>query len=271
MVRTSIIANHRRFWFPWFKSDRDKQTVYIVIFASCVMTTRQLRSGSRDECNDDLKTFMLQMEARLASKIDDVIHRLSTLEARYDDIRVEQSRLDIQQKSLITVIEKQQIALENFEIRSRKSNLILSGVPESDIVDLTSTLKSDFDKVDAICRMISQDFHCDDISECFRIGKKSNNKSRPLKIKFNNIKMRNDLLYNQKTMRENLPSSWRGSKIFANPDLPLLTRTENLRLRTRLKEEKEHALPTDNLYIRRGKLFKNSIVIDAVDIISQLF
>ena len=179
------------------------------------------------------------------------MNRLSSLESRFNDIELEQTRQDFQLKSLQDVIANQQMIVEKLDTQSRQSNLIVTGVPEGElhIVDSGEVLESVIQKLNSICRFVSDSFSNDDIASCFRIGRRQEGKVQPIKVKFTSNKMRNDLLYNQRRIRESVKLSW-GNRIYVNRDLPPLTRSEDHRLRMRLKEEKKSAHLTDKIYIK---------------------
>lgn len=239
---------------------------------------RTLRSGSRDggattahdQCDCDVKQLFIQLESRLSTKLDNIVSRISSLEFQLNSVLSEQARQNTQINKLKEIILKQQLIFEKRETSDRLSNLILTGIPEDTIQTSSVTLATDNDKIESLCETVIDDFdYQSSILSCTRVGYKKPNKTRPLKVTFGRMQARNSLLYDQKSFREN-SSSWH-CKVYVNKDLPYLTRMEEKRLRNRLKDEKGNLLPSETLSLKRGKLSKNSTVIDQFDIGNQLF
>lgn len=234
---------------------------------------RQLRSGSKGT-NDfyaEIKQLLSSLESRIMQKLDDISSRLSNVEQNHDRIVNEQLRLGVEVQSLKETVHKQQLLIENLDIKSRQCNLIFSGIPEGNVTSNGKTLSDDIEKISEICDSLEINVHSPDITvfnSCYRLGPKKLGSNRALKVSFSDLKHRNKVLYNQKSLRED-NSAWY-SKVFANKDLPFLTRSEEKRLKERLQLERRAASPQDKIFLKNGKLYRNGDVIDYSNIFNQL-
>ena len=201
--------------------------------------------------------------------MDDIFNRLSNLEKAYDAVLAEQSRISLEVNEIKEILSKQQATIEKLEIQNRKLNLIITGIPETSIECGGQVVMDEKEKLTNLGQPLGISINNEDISYCARIGRKRNNAPRPLKVTFSDIIIRNTILYNQKLLRAN-SSSWHGN-VFANKDLPYLTRLEDKRLRERMKNERFNAAPKDVIFLKNGNLYKNGISIDSSNVTNQLF
>lgn len=241
------------------------------------MSQRKTRTGSLNSETtitlDDVKELISLSEERVISKLDSILTGIVALETRFDAIQTEQIRLGLEITSIKDVVIKQQIQIEKLEAERRQLNLVFSNVPETDIkVDDDKCLSDDIKKVEHLCDLISDDFLTQrDINTCYRIGPPKNGQKRLLLVKFNNLKSRNEMLFSQRAIRDDEHCRAAFGPVFINKDSTPLIRKEEKRLREKMKTLRSSSDPSDKIYIKSGKLYKNSCPIDQISIADQIF
>ena len=104
-----------------------------------------------------------------------------------------------------------------------------------------------------------------------RLGKRTSDKSRPLKIELKHKHLKFDFLNVRKSINSSKEIQKHFSKkIFINTDSSFLMRKEEFRLRERLREMKRND-PNMSSYIRAGVLYQDDRKVDEVDVCSHLF
>lgn len=93
-----------------------------------------------------------------------------------------------------------------------------------------------------------------DIVDVVRLGAKTPNKLRPLRVQFNNIGQRRSVLANAKRLRDVSHNTFK--KVYVNPDLSQKQRQAQWELRQELARRKEQG-ETD-IIIRKGHIVKKS-------------
>lgn len=234
---------------------------------------RSTRSGSQSLpfTLEDVSQLILRSEERVLSKLDDIVTRISALENRFEVIHTEQIRQRVELDSMKDIIVRQQLQLEKNDRDQRLLNLVFSGIPEYTIEMEDGDFSDDLSKVEYLCNEITEMFDPNDIVSCARLGKSRDGQNRLLHVKFSNLKSRNDIFHNQKKIRENLTCKRKFGVVYINNDMSVLMRKEDKRLRETMKTLKSTAQSTDKIFIRGGKLYKNSMIVDKIDIASQLF
>ena len=218
---------------------------------------------------NEIRDLMRQMETNICNKIDQVIARVSAIETKLEQVQAHQIQVDLDIKSIKDVIGVQQMFIERLEQSRRKNNLIFSGVPESPlIVDQDEVLDDDREKIAHICQLVDPDIDESDIT-VERLGSKTYGKPRIIKATFTNQKHRNEILRNQKIIRNS--SVDRLKYIYINKDSSFIMRKEEKRLRDHMKEAKSMNPSNDKIYIKSGKLMRNNCVIDQIHFANQLF
>ena len=91
-----------------------------------------------------------------------------------------------------------------------------------------------------------------DVIDVVRLGAKSSNKLRPLRVQFNNLGHRRSVLANTKKLHDSSSDVFKG--IYINPDLSVKDRKEQRKLRAELNRQKKNR-ETD-IFIRRGRIVK---------------
>ena len=132
-------------------------------------------------------------------------------------------------------------------------------------------LIDDRDKIRFLCRHANVDIAKGDIVSVRRIGKKTSDKNRLLKIELKNTDQKFKFLNKRKDIIRNQDiQNCFQNKIFVNPDNSYLMQCEEHRLRQKLKEIKEEE-PGVTCYIRSGLLYRSGSIIDKVNVCNQLF
>lgn len=230
------------------------------------MNTRN-RSGSLQF--DDVKLMFANLEESLSSQISNVFKKIEGIERSIEAINVNQIRLDTEISSIKQVIIKQQQYIERLETEKRMNNVIVQGIPEPGIKIDDVSLTTDTEKVDYLTNIVSENGLA--VDSVFRLGRKGNERSRPLVVRFSCKADRNRFLFHQKSLRENVECKLHFGTIFVNRDSTYLMRKEEKRLRDKIKAMRPTIQDDDRLYIRNDKLFLNNDVIDSIDISNQLF
>lgn len=239
------------------------------------MTDRVTRSGSLNSTTafslEDVRLLISQSEDRILAKLDTVATSLATLTRRLDNIQAEQYRLSLDMTSVKDLVVKQQEQIERMEAEKREKNLVFSNVPEEDIMVNDLILESDIDKLEYLCGVIDKEIDRNDFFSCSRIGRPKAGHKRLLLIKFEDVKHRNRVLFSQKALRDDKLCTSKFGQIYVNKDSTFLIRKEEKRLRERLKEVRADCCPGDKVFIRSGKLYLNSKVVDEIKISNQIF
>jgi len=117
--------------------------------------------------------------------------------------------------------------------KTRAMNLILFNVPESS--DESSTVRKEHDNkmLNELCRVI--EVRDPEVKTNFRLGNKSNDKVRPLKIVFNNKKQRKDILDNAAKLKD-IPTTHHLSRCIIAKDLTVQQRLQNKKRRSDRKK-----------------------------------
>ena len=233
------------------------------------------RSGSQDRVMsvEDVKALLGESEARVMAKLDSIITCISSLESRLDKIQTQQANLSLEVTHINDVIVKQQEQLERLEFENRKSNLIYSGIPEANVEIDDDVLQKDTEKIEYLCNNFVDSDHDISIIACTRLGKPRNGgggTARLLHVKFSSETMIKDVLSSQRKARESEGCKKAFGRVYINRDCSSLVRKEEKRLRDKVKHLRMSAGPNDRVYLRSGKLFFNTEVIDQVSVANQL-
>ena len=237
------------------------------------------RKGSTKDANvlsaSDVANLLRESEERMKKIFKEemslIADKLTKIENSLSSVQTECARLDDEILKIKKVIKGQQIQIESGERKLRRNNIIVQNIPESNLSSSTEQLKDDFDKISYLCRCTDIDIHKDDFVSLRRLGRKSTDKARPLKIEFKNTDLKFRFLNKRKNIIQNREiKRYFHNTIYVNPDNSYLVQCEEFRLRQRLKELKEED-PSAFPYIRSGNLYSHDTVIDRIDVCNQLF
>ena len=214
-----------------------------------IMTQLQSQQAGLQADISDLKNGLLRHEG----ECKDV---QQSLNKKMDELKNEftQSGNVMRSSKVLEELEKVEKSvesrLEDIEERERrKSNLIIYGLPESDEVNPLQRKDDDTQKARSA---ISQSFGEESLSilATYRLGRKSEGKTRPLKVVLKSADVRDEILrrYRAAVSAESLPDS----SIQLSRDRTQREREEYRRLRNELKLREDKG--EENLMIRRGKI-----------------
>ena len=139
----------------------------------------------------------------------------------------------------------------HIETERRQWNLIVYNVPEPESANSTVRKASDRDFFNSLVNTIG--VGPVDIADIVRLGSKTPNKIRPLRVQCNNMKQRS-VLANAKKLRDASSSIFK--KVYVNPDLSQKQRQIQRELRQEVARRKEAG--ETSLFIRRGHIVKQS-------------
>lgn len=221
---------------------------------------------------ESIKNLILQSESRVMSKLANIESKVSSIESRLDMVQVEQMKVSLEVDKLKEIVVQQQKHIEQIEAKAREKYLIFSGVPEVPVkTEDEGDLNDDQEKISFLCDKISSHFTSRSIEKCSRIGQRNHNRPRLVRVKFVSVETRTSVLRSQRSLREDRSVREAFGAIYINPDRSHLARKEDKRLREKMKEIKSTSMNPGDVYIRSGKLYVNSEVVDQVDIANQLF
>lgn len=189
---------------------------------------------------------------QFASDLADIKDRLTALENRTDV------------KAVVMEVVKDHFQ-EEFEIEKRKLNVIIHGLPEPALEtddadgDVRSTTAQERKEAD-VSKLVSigngnHDINvsANDIDGAFRLGARSEGKTRPMCLKLRNIEARTTLLTKAHLLK-NSTTAWH-RKVFINPDLTPAQRQKDRAAREELNRRKKSG--EQNLIIRNFKVVKD--------------
>ena len=157
-----------------------------------------------------------------------------------------------QQANMITMDTASKIVDEYRDKERRQWNLIVYNVPEPESANSTVRKASDRDFFNSLVNTIG--VGPVDIADIVRLGSKTPNKIRPLRVQCNNMKQRRSVLANAKKLRDASSSIFK--KVYVNPDLSQKQRQIQRDLRQEVARRKEAG--ETGLFIRRGRIVKQS-------------
>ena len=219
---------------------------------------------------DAIKDLIQRSEEKILSMLDDITGRISALELKLDSVHSEQITQAHDIVKLKETVVRQQVMIESLEVTRRQNSLIISNVPESDIQFNGGKVATDDEKVHLLCSASDESFDSSTISLCSRLGRPDKNRKRPIKVDFTSTHVRNKILRSQRRVRQDASILKAFGPVYLNPDRSHLARLEDKRLREKMKRMKSNSSTPDEIYIRSGKLYRKSDIVDQVDIGSHL-
>jgi hypothetical protein len=236
---------------------------------------QKLVSESEERLIAFLQKSIKESEERLVAHVDKRLDALATKIESIENSMAEVKGVQVQQEADIAKIKEiivaQQHQIEAYEDRERCCNLMLSNIPEDNIVFENETLTTDFQKVRSLIQAICSDnnnIDSSDILEVKRIGKSGGTAPRLLKVCLEDIDHRNSILYCSRNLnRDSIRNSF--GRVFINKDMSFLRRREEKRLRDAYRHLKGKY--PDSARLRRGKLYLGQAIYDRIDFTNQLF
>ena len=209
----------------------------------------------RTDLNKDFDRAINNATSELFKIIDKQAEEINILKTEVSDLKSALANSSAEFKN-ITI--KNSLLLEKVDEKQREENVIIFGIPEQTSTDnKTENLKEIIENhlKEAFPEIVLP-------SMPYRLGKFNPNRKnpRPVKLEMKSVAQRNEIL------------RWKPStkSISTSRDYPPLTLLERKRLGDRKREmlEKKNG---HEYYIKQGKLFENSDVIDEFDLRNQIF
>ena len=241
------------------------------------MLTRS-RKGSLVKDNltlQDIPALIRESEERiknfLKTEIEAVNKRLDKFEASLFSVKANCDHLGNEITTIKEVIIDQQLKIESHEAKLRSNNIIVHNIPEDPVFYGPDKLEDDKSKMSVLCHLSDVKIKADDMSSFQRLGKRQQNKNRPLKVTLKNSSQKFQFLNNRGSLsKSNDLMHIFKAKIFVNADSSFLVQKEEYRLRQKLKDLKRDK-PHTSSYIRSGVLYHGGKEVDRVNIKNQLF
>ena len=225
-------------------------------------TPRHTRSNSKPNSNNislnDIKILIENSKTEILQNIKNEVGRLSDmvekLVKRVDELDIKNNNLEQRCIQLEVNMKENASATPIFdeleERNRRKTNLVVTGIPEQTHGTAEERKQLDRQKIESLLKEL-HDLHGNMITHVFRIGRKTNDKDRLMRIVCNNENTKE--LFLSKVRQRKLSDSWRG--IYINPDRTKMQQQEEKALRTELLRRKGRG---EEVYISRGKIMSKS-------------
>ena len=165
-------------------------------------------------------------------------------------------------EAMSQIIVNMQSSLNAIDATKRNTNIIISGLPEDNIVSDGRTLESDDDKVKCLFEImdVEQDAADPPVQlEMSRIGAPKDNSIRLIKVNMKSKAKRDVILKKAPTLKTKA-EGWK--KVYIKKDLHPVYTKENKRIYSKMKELKEKN-PTKDIKIDKGKLLVDGKVVDS--------
>lgn len=226
---------------------------------------RNLRSNSKDNIEMAEKAKSPNKKSTLTiqdlrSALNEQDQRLTTVfqEMLRESLKVLKEQIDKQNEKIVmleNVITNQASHIDKIDNYMKRKYAILQGVPE------------DKDETQLEEIIIALDANLEKSFKPIRLGKKTNDKNRPIKLKFiNENEKRNTVNKSRDVFKENEAFN----NIYLNYDESTYRRLENGRLR-RMKKENKAKYPDKDIQLQKGQLLMDNNVIDKYNIKNQIF
>ena len=229
--------------------------------------SRRLRSGSEPitiaSLNAALETQSAKLRVEITADIDAKLNdRLAALQAGIiASLQNEISELKKGKDELTEIISSQQRSILALERKARDKNIILLGVPEEPEDSLRPSVVS-------ILEAISSKPMDPVVDNVVRLGKKTPNKLRAIKVSFTNSSARDEILRNSNKLLTNANYK----KVSVKMDLCELDRKESKRLYDHFQRKREELKQNGaSVELRRGVLTVDGVIIDRRDPLQNFF
>lgn len=224
------------------------------------------RRGSKDEereaatgglTSDILRQELTNFKKELKEEITTTVRAAVSMELRELQQKV------VQQQKEIDVLKKYIINLELSKLkdmrRSLSSNVILRGVPEEENESEGVLME----KVQDVCDAMSSSVK---ITQVERVGKKSQDRPRPIRAITGSRDERNSLLQKSRSLRND--STFQN--VYLDTDKCYLDRKESTRIRLKAKQLRLQN-PLAIVKIRKGILLVDDEIVDAENPLNHVF
>ena len=210
----------------------------------------------------EYKSWMQAQFLPLHEDIKLLKEKMEEIEKQKKQIVLLQQRCDAHEETIDAlkgIISKQQRSLRSQDAHVRSKNLIITGIPESDITDRNGTYKNDVEKVTALCAQVGtvppEGFTVE------RLGEPNDKYPRSIKCNVISKENRTDIAKKSKELKD-CQDPW--NNVYINYDLHPADVEENKRLRKKKKALKAKEENKDKeIKIEKGSLFVDGIIVDS--------
>ena len=211
----------------WFCTDCQKKA------RDCIKIEKQIEERCSEYCRK-IETRLTNVEASLTDKVSkDDVRDVVKAELRAADNNLLQEDL----RKVTMAVHEHQKYLESVEAKKRELNLIMTGVPENDMIVNGARLSTDEEKCTAVLQAVGETSSV--VRAISRLGKEPNSGGghpRFVKLQLESSECRGRILKKSKNLKEAGPSF---SKIYIKKDMHPMINREFQRLKKVTKEEKE--------------------------------
>ena len=224
----------------------------------------ELRSSIKQIVKEEMKTELVSVRKSISdvkTLADENKQSTAANSTRLDAISENIKTMEQGHNEVVSMSKNNLKYLVNLDRNERRQNIIIFGVPETDLVVDNVTADSDIKKCQALFRVMNVEEECRAaIKDVFRLGNITEDdagKRRPLKVKFLSSKPVSEILKASKKLKE-----IQGENIYVKPDK---TKGEQEEFK-RIGERKTALLAEYNDDAERVKLTKGVLYVDGVEV-----
>ena len=173
----------------------------------------------------------------VADSLKMIVLRMEKIEAKHKEMENRCKRIEEHQMNILSEIEERD---------RRKTNLVISGIPEKEDGTAENRREWDDGRVEDLFQALT-DFDDDDFKKTYRIGRTDAKKPRLLKVICRNDEVKRDVLTRAKDLRSK--SGFEG--IYVNADQTPLQQRQSKALREEFKRRKDLG---EDVILRHGKI-----------------
>ena len=232
---------------------------------------KELRSTVKDIVKEELQAelgVVKQEVGNLKTKVSTNETSIASCSTKVEKLEERMEKLEKEEKETTSMSKNNLKYLINLDRNERRQNVLFMGLPEGDLVVEGETSKTDDDK----CRFLFQFMGVTDVrsavKEMFRLGAKSDDKTRPLKVRFNSSSPASAVLKAGKKLKD-LGEDY---NIYVKPDKTKAEQEEFKRIGKRKEEVLlEYNNDESKVKLEKGVLYANGIEVDRYKSVQTLF
>lgn len=184
--------------------------------------------------DDKVGEKVSEATAKLHTRIDETYIDIQALDIEKTVLEGEIKLLKEENKQVTDTLLLHQKYLESVEASKRAANIIITGLPEDELVIDGETFRSDAEKVQKVLQEIEQPVV--EVEEVGRLGKEQEDRPRILKLKLKNPQDRKTVLQNSSLLNNKAPPL---NKVYLKKDMNPMVRKEFNRLKQVVRDEKK--------------------------------
>ena len=249
----SVLCHTCKNKYPWSCSNLNENECKI-------MSTKSNLKWFCQMCENDVSDILNNFE-KFRKVSNEIKNMKSDMEVKLKQFEERLVRCEVSSENMRTVssavveseVERNgdSTKLEYELIESKKCNIVYYNVPESSKNESADRMKDDFD---LIKKSYSEtDIAHTDVTSIFRVGKKDDNKARPVVVKYINLETKKRILNGSENLK--LLFNNESINIYVSVDRTPKQREEHKKLVTELKQRRDGG-ETD-IVIRNDKIVRN--------------